>query len=510
MFALHPLHVESVAWFAQRKDVLCGFFWLVALFVHLGGGAPPSLRRRAAVWTLGALALLAKPVAVTLPFALVLVDFWPGQRIALNDRSRPDLADLARSVRRQWPLFVAAAAISFVTYQVQAQTGAVATADALPFGTRLTNAILAIGAYSLDVFWPRDLAVFYPHPRGALPLGTTFGLVGLILAITALVVARARRWPWAIVGWCWFLGTLVPMLGLVQVGEQARADRYMYIPLIGLAWVVAFGAARAVRGRPGASRALAALGAASLLALGFAARAQVATWRTSTTLYAQAIAATGTNAFAERGLGRALRREGRGAQAHVHLQQAVRLRPNHAATRVELAELLAELGQRDAAIVQYGAALERDPNDLRSHINRGQLLVRTGRYEEAVQHLEFAQTRVQAGQSLAAAFRRTLHLGLARAYAAQARPSQAEDQLRAAREVDPEHPAAWILTGELALQRGDAGAAAKSFRAAADRADARGEAALASSLRARARQLGSETSSSTDSSPGTPTRSGNP
>jgi Flp pilus assembly protein TadD len=510
VFALHPLHVESVAWFSQRKDVLCAFFWLTALALHLGGGRSPAAGRRGAVWALGALAMLSKPTAVTLPFTLVLADLWPGARIAIGARGLPDRGDLLRSLRAQAPLLLAAAAVSVITYQVQDHTGAVAQSSALPFGLRAANATLAVAAYLGDSLWPRDLAVFYPHPREALPVGAVLAVGGGLLATTALCAWRMARWPFVFVGWCWFLGTLVPVLGLVQVGEQARADRYMYIPLIGLAWLVAFAAAHAVHKRPGAQRAAVVAGGIALLALGVSARAQVATWASSTSLYAHAIAATEANAFAQRGLGRALRREGRGEAARPHLLEAVRLRPNHAPTRAELAELLAELGDRDAAIVHYGAALELDPNDLRSHVNRGRLLVRTGRSREALRHLELVEARVRLGRALPLAFRRPLHLGLARAYAAESRTAESESQLRIARELDPEHPAAWSVSGELAMKRGDREQAARHWQTGAERAEARGEGALAAILRAQARQAGSDTSSSTDSSPGTPTRSGNP
>jgi tetratricopeptide (TPR) repeat protein len=509
VFALHPPHVESVAWFAQRKDVLCACFWLAALALHLGGGRTPSPRRRGTVWTLGVLALLSKPTAVTLPFTLVLADLWAGGGIALARRGA-DLGDLSRSLRAQAPLFVAAAAISVITYQVQDQTGAVAESAALPFGVRLANAALAIGAYLADSVWPRDLAAFYPHPGEAIPLAEAL-VVGLALvAVTAWCATRAAHWPWIFVGWCWFLGTLVPMLGLVQVGEQARADRYMYVPLIGLGWGLAFGVAHAVRGRPIAQRAGVVVGTLLLLTLGVHARAQVETWASSTTLYAQAVAATDANAFAERGLGRALRRDGREEDARPHLLEAVRLRPDHAPTRVELAELLAELGAREQAIAHYGVALELQPNELRNHVNRGRLLVREGRNREALRHLELVQARVRLGRELPMAFRRPLHLALARAYAAEARTAEAESQLRTARELDPQHPAPWIVSGDLAWQRGDRAEAARRWRAGAQRADAHGEKALAGTLRARAVQAESETSSSTESSPGTPTRSGNP
>jgi hypothetical protein len=243
VFALHPLHVESVAWFSQRKDVLCGLFWMATLLAYLAWVRRGGAARYAAVLLGASLALLSKPTAVTLPFSLLLLDYWPLGRLAPRGRRLPAGGALARAVAEKLPLFALTGLVSVVTYQVQAATGAVASGDLLPLDLRAANAIGALVDYLADAFWPSDLAVFYPHPRELPPLPElAAALVGLV-AITAGALQQARTRPQLTVGWLWFLGTLVPVIGLVQVGEQARADRYTYVPLIGLSIAVAFGLA---------------------------------------------------------------------------------------------------------------------------------------------------------------------------------------------------------------------------------------------------------------------------
>lgn len=487
VFAVHPLHVESVAWLSQRKDVLCGLFWIAALAAHMGWVRRPNATRYIALLLATGLALLSKPMAVTLPFTLLLLDYWPLGRLR-SDGALPSGAALARAVIEKLPLFALAAIVSIITYQVQSSTGAVAASEALPFDVRAANAVQAIIAYAADAFWPRDLAVFYPHSqRIASPLALGLAVAGLA-AVTLAALRQAAARPQGIVGWLWFLGTLVPVLGLVQVGEQARADRYTYIPLIGLSIAVAFSAAQVVERRPRLRPLMLSLAAVALIALGLAARMQVGHWRDSQTLYTHALAVTGDNAFAHRGLGRALRRAGRLEEAEQQLAAALQLEPEHPVSRRELAEIRAERGDVAGAIAHYQALLRVDPDDLRARINLGQLLVRAQRMDEAQRELTDALARSH-GSHLPVAFRRTLHLNLARAFAANRELAEARLQAEAALALDPSGPAARVVLADLALRAGEWDEAATQLERAAQLADQRGETALADALRARRRAL---------------------
>ncbi|HXK26321.1 MAG TPA: hypothetical protein VMS55_26905 [Myxococcota bacterium] len=395
VFGWHPLHVESVAWVSQRKDVLCGLFSVLALGLHAEAVRRPSRCRRAAVVVAVALALLSKPTAVTLPFALVLFEWWPLRRLAVSPRTGlPTLRSVGASLREKGLLLAMSAAISAVTYSVQASTGAVAAADALPFAVRAANAVDSLRAYLVDAVWPAGLAAFYPHPTAIESPAVTLATAAALAAWTALVLALARRQPALAMGWLWFVGTLVPMLGLVQVGLQARADRYTYLALIGLAIAAAFPLAALAEPRPVLRRALASLALAAVIAQGVVARAQVDTWGDSLSLYAHA-AAVAPSAFADLGLGRALRRAGRGDEAVAPLGEAARLRPQDPRPHLELAEHFAARGEIGVALAHQREAVRIAPDDARYALRLAQLLLRAGRPAEA----ELSLTR--AGELIA-------------------------------------------------------------------------------------------------------------
>jgi Flp pilus assembly protein TadD len=430
VFGWHPLHVESVAWISQRKDVLCAVFWMLALALHTRALERPSPGRRAATFAAVALALGAKPMAVTLPFALVLFEWWPLRRLETSPRTGLPIASaLARSLRAKAPELALAALFSAVAYRVQSATGAVAASEALPFPVRVANAVDSVWAYLADAFWPRGLSAFYPHSIAiASPAATALGAAAL-LAVTALLLRGARRAPAAAAGWLWFLGTLVPVLGFVQVGLQARADRYTYVPLVGVAFGVAFPCWALVAERPRARRALAAAACAALLALGVAAREQVHTWRDSLSLYARAAAVGPPSAFAQLGLGRALRRAGREEEAIAALREAARLDPSLATPHFELAELYAERGDLDLAIGRQRDVVRLAPDDARYAVRLGQWLLQAGRAGEAGDVLERARPLLEDA-SASPALRRLHALLSARAALASG------DLDRARRHVD--------------------------------------------------------------------------
>ena len=292
LFAVHPTHVESVAWVAERKDVLSALFWILAMGAWARYARAPSAGRYLLVLLLMALGLMAKPMVVTLPFALLLLDVWPLDRLRLGWR---------RLLIEKLPLLALSAASSLITLRYQETS--LAPLGVVPWSLRATNALVSWAAYLGKLFLPRHLAVFYPIPL-AIPAWKVAGAALLLAAITALAVRWARREPWLLAGWLWFLGTLVPVIGLVQVGRQAMADRYTYIPSIGLFLAVVWSVAGLLREH---RAALATAAGIVVLALAVTTRMQIGYWSDSATLFRHALAVTGDdNYLAHIGLGKAL------------------------------------------------------------------------------------------------------------------------------------------------------------------------------------------------------------
>jgi hypothetical protein len=338
-FAVHPLHVESVAWVAERKDTLVGLFWMITVWCYVRHREQPqSVTRYGLVLAGLTLALLAKPVAVTLPFALLLLDYWPLARLSDPESAGwPRLHLVRKAVLEKLPLFALVGAASVMTYSAQ---GAVMDElGELGLGWKLANAAHSYGLYAFDAIWPMNLVVFYPHPMEAISLWQT-GVASFFLLGTTLALGRlAASHPYAIVGWLWFLGTLVPMLGLVQVGTQSRADRYMYIPLVGLSILVAWGAVDVAKRMRIPEMALKAIAALAILLLGVTAWFQLGAWRDTESLYLHALDASEGNYLAHKGLANEFLRLGRVEQAEFHYQAAIQLRPEWQSPRLGLIDL---------------------------------------------------------------------------------------------------------------------------------------------------------------------------
>jgi tetratricopeptide (TPR) repeat protein len=339
VFAVHPLHVESVAWAAARKDVLSGLFFALSLLVYAprGGGAPTP-GRRAAVFACLALGLMAKPTLVTLPCVLLLLDFWPLGRLTRDGRL--EWARLRRAIVEKLPLFALVAAMCGAVIAAQRAGGALVDFERLPWPTRLANAPVAVCAYVAKAFWPSRLAVIYPHPGDSLSAWRVAAAGAALAAATVLAWLARRRLPAVSVGWLWFLGMLVPVIGLVQVGSQAMADRYTYLPLVGLAIAVAWGTVDLARAR-GAARLAPAVALAAVAALALAARGQLWHWRNSAALFSHALAVTEDNHIAHAHLGSALLERGEAEAAAAHFREAIRLRPDFLEVANNLAWLLA-------------------------------------------------------------------------------------------------------------------------------------------------------------------------
>jgi len=350
VFGVHPLHVESVAWVAARKDPLSGLFFACVLLVWAGcKGRNASGGRIAVAAVLLLLGLLAKQTLVTLPFVLLLLDAWPLRRLEPAAGGGTvlgfDAAALRRAVVEKWPLFALVAAFSAVAVVAQRSAGAVAKLGDLSLGERLSNAVVAAATYVELAFWPRGLAVFYPHPGGSLAAWKVGVALAALSALTLLCLRAWQRVPALAVGWLWFLGTLAPVIGIVQVGSQARADRYTYLPLVGLAIAVAWGVPEAARAWLPAQRVrrrvllVAGLGATAALAL--ASVAQLRHWRDTATLMRRALAVTEDNHIAHAYLGVALLQEGRVEDAVLHWRESAQLRPDFLTVLNNLAWLLA-------------------------------------------------------------------------------------------------------------------------------------------------------------------------
>ena len=369
LFALHPLNVESVAWVSERKNLLSMFFFLAALAAYRWYSERPHLGRYSLVATFFALGLMAKPQVITLPFVLLLWDYWPLERMrvgqdapnsaGLTDRSTTALP-FSHLVREKIPLFLLSAASAVITLKAQAAGGAVRTVVQVPVPVRVGNAILSYARYLEKAFWPSHLAVMYPYRWSWAQLwllGLSLFLLGLV---SRWVIAAHRRY--LLVGWLWFLGTLVPMIGLVQVGGQAMADRYAYLPFIGIFLMVCWGVPELVRRQQWPSAMPAIAGLLVLTALGATTRRQLGYWSDSFTLWSHAIAVTGPNFQAQEHLGSALAAQGRLVEAGLHFEAGVAIDPREPLGVFNLAVYDQLQGKIQPAIAGYNAVLRMNPD----------------------------------------------------------------------------------------------------------------------------------------------------
>jgi tetratricopeptide (TPR) repeat protein len=424
LFALHPLHVESVVWASERKDVLSTLFYLLTLWFYLQYVKQPGFRRYWPVLFCYAAGLLAKQMAVTLPFLLLLLDYWPLGRLlpadatpavlpqpealsagitrkrkknrtalpaaAVNRRERivPSGVDWSRLiplVREKLPLFALAAAASIMIFLVQSETGIVKSAMQYPLSARMENAVFSYAAYLVKTIFPIHLAIFYPHPGTALPFWQVGGAALLILLITVFVLRAGR--PYLVTGWFWYLGTLVPVIGLVQVGLQGMADRYTYVPLIGIFMIIAWGLPELAAERQSRKAILIPVAAAGLCVLTILTWFQVGTWRDDITLYSHAAEVTSGNDWAEYNLGLSLAGEGRFDEALPHFQEAIRIRPGYADAYLNIGVIQALRGNLDGASANFTRVLEIQPDHVEARRNFALTLLRRGDLDGAASHI---------------------------------------------------------------------------------------------------------------------------
>lgn len=404
LFAVHPLRVESVAWVSERKDLLSGLFFILTLMAYVRYTRAPGRTPYLAVVLLSALGLMSKPMLVSLPPLLLLLDYWPLQRLPnLSLASAANRKILGRLVLEKWPLFLLVIGSSVVT--IIAQRGAMQPISRIGFTARLGNAAIAYLDYIGRMFWPKDLAVLYPwYAERLQPSRIAFAT--LLLAAICLAVLLLRRHRYLVTGWLWYLIMLVPVIGILHVGNQSSADRYTYLPLIGLFLAVAWGAAELMARLP-YRRVLSASGALVVLAaLVFAARSQAAHWRDGETLWSHALAATTQNIIAEANLGDALyRHKNKPAEAWVHFEKSLRINRHQPELLSSVGVFYLDAGRIDEARSHLEEALAIQPNFADAHYNLGNLYLQVGVAEEALNHyqraLETKPDDVQALNNLA-------------------------------------------------------------------------------------------------------------
>lgn len=394
LFAIHPLHIESVAWIAERKDVLSTLFWFLTMAAYFRYTKRPGVGRYSLVVVAFLGGLLSKPMVITLPFVLLLLDYWPLRRfpeVIYSEHNIKGLRWLKRAIPlvvEKIPLFFLSAVASAVTYHVQKIGGAFAHDVHYPISIRIGNALVSCTGYIGKMLLPVRLAVFYPHPGGSLPLWKVAGSALLLASLTAIALYFSRRRPCLIVGWFWYLGTLVPVAGLVQVGWQAMADRYTYVPLTGLFIAVVWTAADLTERWKFQKEVLASVSLAVLLALGISAGTQVSYWRDSITLFGHALESTTGNYLAHYNLGVALQRGGRTNEAADHYRLALTIKPDSAKAHYNLGLISAKQGRLDEAKRRFSEALVHMPTFAEARYNLGLACLLEGRVEEAAVHFE--------------------------------------------------------------------------------------------------------------------------
>lgn len=457
LFGWHPLRVEAVVWISSRKDVLSTFFGLLALLAYVryvrsrlqGGRTRARWNYLLAVVAMAA-ALMAKPMLVTLPFLLLLLDFWPLKRLGWTGSGFRQL------LLEKVPFLLLAAAFSCVTLLTHQSSGPVQPLDTVPMAERLVQIPTAYGRYLSKTIWPARLAVRYPPLRISVRQGAAWTV--LLLAGTALCFWRLRRWPWALVGWLWFLGSFVPIIGLVRIGTADFADRFTYVPSIGLGLLVT-GGILLVLPRRRERAAYGVLATVIILAVcGMTTRNQMRFWADGEILFRRALQVTGDNAAAHNALGRALERQGRWQEALVEYQSSLSIAPDFVQAHVNLGNIFGTMHRYDEAAAQFEAALQGTVQDAKVHSNYGAILSEAGRRTEGVRHLREA---IRLNPHLADA-----HFNLGQALLATGEQADALEQFVLAARINPEDDAAQFQAGKLYLARGEKNLAQSCFEAA--------------------------------------------
>lgn len=450
VFAVHPLRVESVAWIAERKDVLSAFFFILTVVAYIRYTESNwSLRRYLLVVLIFCLALMSKPMVVTLPFVLLLLDFWPLKRFTPFEFN----AAFRRCLIEKIPLLALSAGMCAIT--VFAQQGAVSP---LPLSLRLENAAVSSVIYLRQLIFPSGLAVLYPFPEHGLPQPEMFFAIYLLIAISLAAFFTRNKYPWLLFGWLWYLGMLVPVIGILQVGAQAHADRYTHLPQIGLLvaiiWTVAEISTRWQRRR----LVLSTVSVVILVLLTISARNQTAYWRNSETLWTHALAFTSDNIVAQNNLGNALLDAGKLDEAMTHFKSARHIKPEDAKAAFNFGNALIQNGELTQGIVNLEQAVRLDPDYAEAHINLGGAFLKTGKVDDAISHFQKA-LQLQPYQPAA-------WNDLGYAYLRKGAADKATECFKKAMEIDPEQPVAQNNIANALMQQGKVDQAVEHYKKA--------------------------------------------
>jgi len=498
LYCAHPLRIESVAWVAERKDVLSAFFGFLSLALYR---PRPRSRGKALPFPMiacYALSLMAKPTFVTLPAALLLIDYWPLRRFRSFRESLP------RLLFEKLPLFALSAASVLTTILLSSRADYLVSQSDLPLGARIENALVSIPGYLLSTLWPSELAFYYPHPGASLPAWKVALSLAFLIAATVAVLRSSRKFPFLPVGWGWFLLTLLPVIGLTQIGGQGSADRFTYLPHAVLFLAAVFGGSEAASRLHVGHRVATGLAVLLVVSSGISSHALVRHWRNSETLYRRALSVTRDNWVAHHNLGALMYREGRTVEAIAHFRETLRIRPRYAQGHASLAQALEDEGRADEALSLFEEAVRLDPSSASSRRMLAGALKRRGRVPEAAfQYKEAARldpedtgTLVALGFLLtelgqpaesAGAFEEailvdprdgTARLGLGIALARQGRVDEAITRLEEAVRLLPQDPVARVNLGLLLAERGHYGEAVSMLREAERLAGEGSEASL--------------------------------
>jgi len=465
LFALHPLNVDSVAWIAERKNLLSTAFWFFTMLAYIYYARCPSLRRYLLVLTGMTAGLLAKPMLVTLPCVLLLMDFWPLQRITFAWREKSESIRFPESslfllISEKIPLLALSGISTALSALSLQHCDQFVSHDVVPLWLRVENALVSYIKYILKIFWPRDMTIFYPFPD-AIPLWQVWGALLLLMVAFMIFFLLARKAPFLAVGWLWFTGTLVPVIGIIQGGRwPAIADRWTYVPAIGLFIIVSWGGAAFLEkfSQKKAPKIIAAT--LILLSLTIASNAQVKYWKNSITLFSHAIEVTKDNGLAHYNLGQALGEAGDFDQAIFHYYTALKINPKNDEAHVNLANALARKGEMDEAVSHFNLALKIDPENEYAHFNLANALVQTGKPDEAVDHFNIA-LKLNPKEDRA-------YVGLGNVFAGKKQLNKSVEYTLKALEINPKNEVASDNLGKIMLQQGNIAGAFIYFKKTVD------------------------------------------
>ncbi len=462
LFALHPLHVESVAWIAARKEVLSAFFWMLTLWGYTWFVKTPCIKRYLLMALFFILGLMAKPMPVTLPFVLLLLDYWPLRRFQCPDSSTSQPLNFSTSrflrlIIEKIPLVIIGVLASAVAIYAQQSRHGLGTLAKYPLIDRLANAICSYMKYMEKMIWPENLAAFYPYPD-KIDQWQVISALCLLIVISLASIKNINRHPYLIVGWLWYLGTLVPVLGLIQVGAHSMADRYTYVPLIGLFIMIAWGAAALVPRWPYRKAVISIMSVFIILILVVTTRIQVGYWKNGLTLFLHAIETTENNYLAHYNVACTLAEQNRTDEALRYYASAIQIKPDYAEAYTNMGIALEKKGKFKEAIAHYQKALQIKPHLTQAYSNLGNAYLNQGKLEEAIASYT-AAVNIKADS---AEFRYNLGTALLSA----GRTDKAMSHFFKALQIDPKYADAYNNLGAALLRKGMINRAIEAFRSA--------------------------------------------